>query len=174
MREGQHQPDEAFRARAESAAGGHRAADRDVMPRPTSSPIGLELANTAKRVSQAFDAALAETGGSRPVWLILLTVKTRSVANQQQIADAVGIRGATLTYHLNAMEADGLLARRRHRDNRRIHIVELTKQGHEAFETMRSAAGRFDQRLRSGLSEEDLAAFRRTLAQLDTNVADVC
>ncbi len=141
------------------------------MPRPTAPPIGLELANTAKRASVAFDDALAAAGGSRPVWLILLTIKSRTAANQQEIADAIGIRGPTLTYHLNAMEADGLVVRRRDDENRRIHVVELTKRGNEAFAAMRTAAVRFDQRLRRGLNEDDLTALRRILSQLDRNVA---
>jgi MarR family transcriptional regulator for hemolysin len=141
------------------------------MPKPSVPPIGLELANAAKQVSQAFDAALAEAGGSRPSWLILLTIKTRTVANQQEIADAVGIRGATLTYHLNAMEADGLLTRRRDDENRRIHVVELTRAGHRAFEAMRGAAARFDQRLRKGMTDAEITAMRRTLRRLTGNVA---
>jgi MarR family transcriptional regulator for hemolysin len=146
-----------------TAPSGHR--------QPRTTPIGLELANTAKRVSQAFDAALVETGGSRPMWLILLTIKTRTVANQQQIADAVGIRGPTLTYHLNSMEAAGLLTRRRDLDNRRMHVVELTDAGHDAFDAMRAAAVRFDQRLRRGLSDDDLGTLQRILRQVDANVS---
>src|SRR4051812_33081575 len=130
---------------------------------PEAAPIGLQLASTAKQVSQAFDAALAAAGGTRPTWLILLTIKTRSVANQQEIADAVGIRGATLTYHLNAMESSGLLTRRRDQDNRRIHIVELTAAGEAAFEAMRGAAARFDRRLRQGLSAEAVGSLQQTL-----------
>jgi MarR family transcriptional regulator for hemolysin len=136
-------------------------------------PIGLQLASAAKQVSQAFDAALVEAGGSRPTWLILLTIKTRSVANQQEIADAVGIRGATLTYHLNAMESTGLLTRRRDQENRRIHVVELTRAGEAAFAAMRGAATRFDRQLRQGLSEEELAALQQTLATLAGNVGEV-
>jgi MarR family transcriptional regulator for hemolysin len=136
------------------------------------SPIGLQLASTAKQVSQAFDAALAAAGGSRPSWLILLTIKTRSVANQQEIADAVGIRGATLTYHLNAMESAGLLTRRRDPGNRRIHVVELTDAGEAAFEAMRGAATRFDRRLRQGLSDDQLDQLHEALVTLSRNVAD--
>jgi MarR family transcriptional regulator for hemolysin len=140
------------------------------MPRPATTPIGLELANTAKRVSLAFDAALSEVGGSRPSWLILLALKTRSFANQQEIADAVGIRGATLTYHLNAMEADGLLTRRRERYNRRIHVVELTEAGHRAFDSMRGAAIEFDRRLRKGLADAEVTALRGALRRMSANV----
>jgi MarR family transcriptional regulator for hemolysin len=142
------------------------------MPAPTTPPIGLELANTAKRVTQAFDAALTASGGSSSLWLILLTIKTHAVTNQQDIADAVGIRGATLTYHLNAMEDAGLVTRRRDTSNRRVHVVELTRRGEEAFLTMRAAAARFDKRLRGNLSERDLSSLRRILGQLSRNVVE--
>jgi DNA-binding transcriptional MocR family regulator len=44
--------------------------------------------------------------------------------NQRQIAESIGIQGATLTHHLNAMEADGVVTRRRDPTNRRVHVVE--------------------------------------------------
>ncbi len=78
-------------------------------PRP---PIGLRLSRTARAVSRAFDDKLAEAGGSLPVWLVLLNLKTRRLANQRELAEAVGVREATLTHHLNAMDADGLITRR--------------------------------------------------------------
>ncbi len=81
------------------------------MPRPTRSPIGLTLTRISKSVSRAFDAALAEAGGSTPTWLVLIAVKTRAMGNQRELAESIGIKGATLTHHLNAMEADGLLTR---------------------------------------------------------------
>jgi MarR family transcriptional regulator for hemolysin len=142
------------------------------MPRPPSlSPIGLQLATTGKRVSQAFDATLSAAGGSRSTWLVLVAVKSRSFANQQEIAEVVGIRGPTLTHHLNAMEADGLLTRRRHPTNRRVHVVELTGAGEEAFEAMRGAAVAFDHRLRRGMTEKDVKALERLLHQMVENVS---
>ena len=77
--------------------------------RPTRTPLGLHLSRVARAVSRAFDQALADAGGSLPVWLVLLNLKTRRIANQRELAEAVGIREATLTHHLNAMESDGLL-----------------------------------------------------------------
>ena len=74
--------------------------------------MGLHLAQVAKVVNRAFDDALARAGGSLPVWLVLIALKSRQSANQRQLADAVGIQGPTLTHHLNAMESAGLLTRR--------------------------------------------------------------
>ncbi|NYH51213.1 MarR family transcriptional regulator for hemolysin [Nocardiopsis arvandica] len=135
-------------------------------------PLGVRLAATAKAVSHAFDEALAATGGSRPSWLVLMSLKARPAANQRELAAAVGIRGATLTQHLNAMEAEGLLTRRRDPGNRRVHLVELTEEGEAAFHRMREVALAFDRRLRAGLDEEDTAHLEQLLERLRDNVAD--
>jgi MarR family transcriptional regulator for hemolysin len=140
--------------------------------RPLNRPIGLQLAHAAKVVRRAYDDALAAAGGSLPAWLILLSVKTRSPATQNELAEAVGIRAATLTHHLNAMDADGLVIRRRDPTNRRIQHVELTEAGEAAFQRMRRATVAFDQRLRAGLSDSDLALAGRVLDRLRANVAD--
>jgi MarR family transcriptional regulator, transcriptional regulator for hemolysin len=138
--------------------------------RPASTPIGLQLANAARLVSRAFDDALGEVGGSLPAWLVLLNVKIRPSANQRQLADAVGIREATLTHHLNAMEADGLLTRRRDENNRRVHVVELTDAGEAAFLRLRDAALAFDRRLRRGIAPAELASLGGLLGRLMANV----
>ena len=141
------------------------------MPRPDMPPIGLELARTAKTVSRAFDAALAAAGGSTPVWLILISLKTERRANQRALAEAVGIQDATLTHHLNSMEADGLLTRRRDPSNRRVHNVELTERGEALFERLRAAATSFDRDLRAEIPDQDIEQLRGTLARLRTAVS---
>ena len=142
------------------------------MPKPERPPIGLQLARAAKSVSRAFDDALAEAGGSLPVWLVLISLKSRPLGNQRELADAVGIREATLTHHLNAMDAQGLVTRRRDPANRRVHLVELTDAGEALFLRLRDAAVAFDQRLRRGLTDRDTADLEGLLLRLERNVAD--
>ena len=104
------------------------------------------------------------------MWLVLLNLKTRRLANQRELAEAVGIREATLTHHLNAMEAGGLITRRRDTANRRIHVVELTESGEAAFLRLRKAAVAFDQQLRGGMTDEEIASLRGVLDRLAQNV----
>ena len=134
-------------------------------------PIGMNLGRTSKLVAQAFEAAMVEAGGTLPVWLTLLSVKSSELANQRELAGMIGIQGATLTHHLNAMEAQGLLTRRRDPDNRRVHVVELTQAGEAMFLKLRAAALIFDKRLRAGLPDDRLAEFAEVLAALRANVA---
>lgn len=137
--------------------------------RPAQLPIGLHLTQAARAVSRAFDDALTQAGGSLPIWLVLLAMKTERLASQRDLAQAVGVREATLTHHLNAMEAAGLLTRRRDPANRRIHVVELTDDGEAAFLRLRKVAIAFDQRLRGGIDEQELAGLRDLLARLAGN-----
>jgi MarR family transcriptional regulator for hemolysin len=130
----------------------------------------MELAGVARDVGRAFDAALARAGGSRPMWLVLLSLKSRPTANQRELAAAVGIQDATLTHHLNGMEAEGLLTRRRDPANRRVHLVELTEAGDAAFRRLRTVAQHYDTRLRTGFSDADLDTLRGLLARLRDNV----
>jgi MarR family transcriptional regulator for hemolysin len=138
---------------------------------PARLPLGLHLARAAREITRAFDDALAEAGGSQPAWLVLISLKTRRLASQRELADAVGIREATLTHHLNAMDASGLIIRRRDPENRRVHLVELTPAGEKAFFRMRKAAFAFDARLRAGFAEAELTEFERVLDRLHGNVS---
>jgi MarR family transcriptional regulator, transcriptional regulator for hemolysin len=141
------------------------------VPPPLQPPIGLNLASAARIVRRAFDEALAEAGGSVPVWLVLLNLKIRRPANQRELAEAVGVKEATLTHHLNSMDAEGLITRQRDTTNRRIHVVELTDMGEETFVRLRAAAMAFDQRLRAGITEKEVASLEAVLDRLVQNVA---
>jgi MarR family transcriptional regulator for hemolysin len=134
-------------------------------------PIGLQLDQVARAASRAFDDALAAEGGSRPVWLILMSLKRNPRGNQREIAGNLGLQGATVTHHLNAMEADGLLTRERDTANRRAHVITLTDEGHAVFLRLAKAAMAFDAKLRAGISEDEIAALAGLLSRLGANVA---
>src|ERR1700677_2188677 len=138
--------------------------------RPPATPIGLFLSQSARVISRAFDEALEEAGGSLPVWLILLNLTIRQPDNQRELAEAVGVREATLTHHLNAMDTRGLITRRRDETNRRIHVVEVTEEGQALFLRLRDTALTFDTQLRNGLDDADLDTLRALLGRLAANV----
>src|SRR3954454_1975634 len=136
---------------------------------PARPPIGLVLDRVARQVSREFDDELATAGGSRPIWLVLLALTINKEANQRELAEFVGIRGATLTHHLNGMESAGLVVRSRDPNNRRSHVVGRTPAGDEIFRTLREPATAFDHRLRHGLSAKDLDTLRALLDRLSEN-----
>jgi MarR family transcriptional regulator for hemolysin len=142
------------------------------MPPPETEPIGLQLARTAKVVSRAFDEALSRAGGSLPMWLVLVSLKSSQHGAQRDLARAVGIEGPTLTHHLNRMETAGLVTRTRRPDNRRVHDVTLTEAGEAAFQHLLTTVIAFDEQLRTGLTTREHATLARLLRRLSNNAAD--
>jgi MarR family transcriptional regulator, transcriptional regulator for hemolysin len=137
---------------------------------PDGEPIGLVLTRTARTVSRAFDEVLTEVGGSLPRWLVLASLVGEPHRTQRSIAATVGVEGPTLTHHLNKMEAAGLVTRERDPENRRAHQVALTEGGWDEFRSLLDTVHGFDQTLRSGLSEAELATLRTLLRRLVANV----
>jgi MarR family transcriptional regulator for hemolysin len=133
-------------------------------------PIGLRLARTARVVTNAFERAMAETGGSAAAWQVLLLVRSEQWGTQAKMAEAMGITGATLTHHLNALEAQGLVRRWREASNRRVQRVALTAEGEALFDRLREVAVRHDERLRSNLSDEETALLAELLDKLQAGV----
>jgi len=141
------------------------------MGRPAREPLGLHLTRVARTVSRSFDEALAEAGGSLPVWVVLISLKSGQISSQRELARAVGIQGATVSHHLDAMESAGLVTRRRDPRNRRLHLVELTPDGETLFARLREVAFAFDQRLRAGLTEHDVDRLEALLGRLRDNIS---
>jgi MarR family transcriptional regulator, transcriptional regulator for hemolysin len=140
--------------------------------RPDGPPIGLLLATTSKAVGRAFNNALAENGGSIPTWLILNALKSEPRRTQLDLARAVGIEGPTLTRHLDGLEQTGLVKRQRGTLDRRAIQVELTPAGQQLHGRLLTAVISFNQKLRTGMSADDLNKLRTLLRQLQDNVEE--
>src|SRR5690349_23732498 len=139
---------------------------------PSTTPIGLRLTRTARIVSQAFERAMAEAGGSASTWQVLVLVRAQKWGTQGEMAEEMGITGATLTHHLNMLENRGLVRRWRDADNRRAQHVELTDAGVELFDRLRVVAQEHDRRLRSSLSDEEVERLGELLERLAAGVRD--
>jgi len=132
-------------------------------------PIGLQLAHSAKRVGRAFNDALAEVGGSMPMWFILTNLKGEAWRTQHELARALRIEGPTLTRHLDGLEEEGLVVRRRDANDRRAVSVELTELGKAKHAELLRAVQSFNRRLLAGLSADEIEELRKLLAKLEHN-----
>jgi MarR family transcriptional regulator for hemolysin len=138
--------------------------------RPRATPVGLHLARVSKSVGRAFNAALVDAGGSLPVWLVLSSLRATTWRSQLELAHALGIEGATLTRHLDGLEAAGLVRRVRDPEDRRAVRVELTEDGAALHARLLEVVIRFNRRLTAGLGETELDQLRLVLDRLERNV----
>jgi MarR family transcriptional regulator for hemolysin len=133
---------------------------------PRQLPIGLQLTRTARALHADFDRRMTAAGGSATTWQVLVLVRAQKGQPQTVLARAMGITGATLTHHLQGLEARGLVSRRRGDENRRVQHVELTDAGDALFGRLAQVARSFDAQLRSRLGEERAALLAELLGDV--------
>jgi MarR family transcriptional regulator for hemolysin len=134
-------------------------------------PIGLRLTRTARAVTNAFERAMAEAGGSASIWQVLLLIRSGQWGTQSSMAEAMGVTAATLTHHLNGLERAGLVRRWREDDNRRVQRVALTDDGAALFDRLREVAVAHDARLRAHLSDAEVEQLAGLLERLGEGVS---
>jgi MarR family transcriptional regulator for hemolysin len=132
-------------------------------------PIGLRLTRTARAVTNAFERAMAEAGGSASIWQVLLLIRSGQWGTQS--SEAMGVTAATLTHHLNGLERAGLVRRWREDDNRRVQRVALTDDGAALFDRLREVAVAHDARLRTHLSDAEVEQLAGLLERLGEGVS---
>jgi MarR family transcriptional regulator, transcriptional regulator for hemolysin len=142
------------------------------MHRPSTEPIGLQLIGTTHLLSGALDDALNAAGGSLAMWRILVSQKDRQPGSHPEGSEGVGDASVTDSDELTRMEIAGLVTRTRDPENPNLRGVEVTGAGNALFRRLLRAVVAFDTRLRTGLTDREIATLSSTLHQLRSNVAD--
>lgn len=104
--------------------------------------------------------------------MILNALQSAPLRTQLDLARAVGIEGPTLVRHLDGLEQQGLVERRRDTIDRRAVQVELTTEGRDLHAQLLDKVISFTRQLRHGLSADDVKALRTLLEQLRANVSE--
>ncbi len=134
--------------------------------------LGRDLVLLAKAMRARLESRLANAGASLPAWGVLSCAIDEEGLSQRQLAERMGIESATLTRHLDRLEADGLVVRHRDGDDRRILRVFPTPAARALHSRMAAVAGSLDADLTAGLSHDDVAELRRLLSLLSANLGD--
>ena len=135
-------------------------------------PLGRQLALTAKAVREWFDAALAEHGGSLPMWIVLThALEAEPPASQRELAGRMGIGSATLVRHLDRLEAEGLVTRVADPRDRRVTRIDLTAAGRQRHAELAAVAARHDAEMRALLDPDEERVFRSVLARITDHLS---
>ena len=86
--------------------------------------------------------------------------------SQQALIDTIGVDPSKLVGLLNDLEADGLIVRRRDPEDRRRHIVEVSKEGRARLAAAEKAAGEVEERLFASVDAAQREELLRALAQV--------
>jgi MarR family transcriptional regulator, transcriptional regulator for hemolysin len=134
-------------------------------------PLGRQLVFTAKAMRQAFEEALADAGGSLVSWIVLSTLRDVGCVSQAVLAGHVHLEGATITHHIDRLEAAGLVRRRLDPDDRRVRRLELTEAGIELHVRLLAAVVELQRSVMAGLDSRDREVLKRSFERIQANLA---
>jgi MarR family transcriptional regulator for hemolysin len=127
-------------------------------------PLGRQLALTGKVVSATIDERLSAVGGGLATWLVLRSVDGE--LSQRELAARIHVEAPTLVRHLDRLEREGLVVRRRDDVDRRVVRVTITAEGRRLLGRLHRAAEDFNTELCVLFEDEEQQLLVRALTKV--------
>ena len=134
-------------------------------------PLGRDLVFTAKEIREGFEAAMAASGGSLGIWVVLNAISDEGFVSHSILASRAHVDGATITYHVDRAERLGLVQREVDAADRRVKRLRLTPAGERLHKGLWKVARAFEAQAMAGVTDAEQARLRRTLAKVRANLA---
>ena len=133
--------------------------------------MGFVVNMTAKAFQRSFDIELRKNAGvSLSQWRVVGALVIQPGLTQKEIADKVGIEGATLVPILDRMEKEGLLKRKPDSSDRRVNRIYLTQKADSLWESMVECALKIRKSSTKNISENDIQTTLETLRKISQNL----
>src|ERR1700730_17613361 len=136
-------------------------------------PLGRQLAATAKATRAEFDARLGEVGGSLTAFIVLRLASEAPGGlelSQRQLAERMGVEAPTMVRHLDRLEKEGLIERRRDARDRRVTRITVTSAGGRRLGVLREVADAMDAEILNLLGGGTYDALAAALHQLHGDI----
>ena len=132
------------------------------------------LHSTARGWRLAVDRRLKDLGMSQASWLtVAVAAKAKAPLAQIELANRVGVEGATMVAMLDRLAKAGLIVRVPCETDRRVKLVTLTPQGVQLYAKVRNEADAVRKKLLSGIDPAVLLAATKLLEALQNVVEEV-
>ncbi len=125
------------------------------------------LHGTARIWRQAIDRRLKNLGMSQASWMtIAVASKARSPLSQSELAERLGVEGATMVAMVDRLAKAGFVVRQPCQTDRRINRVVLTEEGNRLFEAVKAEAAAVRRELLATIDPTKLAVATELLETL--------
>lgn len=129
--------------------------------------FGRCVGETARAWRARLDERLAPLGLSQARWLVVLHLdRERGGLIQKELAQRLGIEGATLVGLLDRMAADGWVERRECAHDRRSKTVHLTPKSRAASREIKAVAAQLRRELLAGIPRAELECCFKVLGRI--------
>jgi len=144
-----------------------------MMTSVTKRPPGLMLRALSQMIRSRLGTQLSEIGLT-VTWYAVLNVLERGEAETgADLSRHFNTDPTAITRTIDRMEEAGLVKRKKHRTDRRRHIVVLTTKAHQVLPTAHSFASENEKLFFGVLEKEERQAFETLLMKLLDNAGKV-
>lgn len=134
--------------------------------------VGFIVNTAAKSFQRSLDVELRKNVGvTLSQWRVVSSLMLHPGLTQKEIADKMGIEGATLVPVIDKMEKDGLLKRKPDLTDRRVNRIYLTPKADSLWESMIECALKIRKSSIKNISENDLKITLQTLQKITENLS---
>jgi len=127
---------------------------------------GFLLAQLGRAVTREYRCSLSPIGLKPRETQALLRLRSNGGMSQQALGAALDIDASNLVALLNELEAESLISRRRDPEDRRRHVVEISKRGAKLVCEVERAAAHVEDRFFAALDEDERAALQGLLTRV--------
>ena len=125
------------------------------------------LYNPSRACRQALDRRLKYLGVSQASWMTIAVVaKAHEPLSQSELAQGLGVEGATMVAMVDRLVKAGLVLREPSATDRRVKRVVLTAAGTSLYDKVRAEAVAFRKQLLAGIDPKKLLAATELLENL--------
>jgi MarR family transcriptional regulator for hemolysin len=129
---------------------------------------------TARAWRQAVDRRLKCLGLSQASWMtIAVAAKARSPLSQSELADRLGVEGATMVSMVDRLVKAGLIVRQPSKTDRRINHVVITEAGNRLFDTVKTEAAAVRKELLADVDPKKLSVATELLEKLQELIESI-
>ncbi|MCC6371056.1 MAG: winged helix-turn-helix transcriptional regulator [Bacteroidia bacterium] len=132
-------------------------------------PVGTMALIFSKHYYGALTKSL-ETFDIERYFSVLYFLKQNNTCCQQQLCDTLAIDKTAMVKVMNYLVKAGYIVRQVNKNDRREHIIKLTKKGDKKTDEIVLAFHALDKKMFAGISKTEKARFVELLGELDFNL----
>lgn len=134
--------------------------------------IGTALRETYRAFARTLSQNLAPLGLTLSMWFVMRSLWEADDLSQADLGRRIELNPAALVSVLNALQAAGLINRRRTQKDRRVYIISLTAAGRKLRMKATALALKGDERAMRGINHDEMEQVLAVLKRLRANLAD--
>lgn len=139
----------------------------------SSDSIGFYLCDNARLIKRVFNRRVKDLDITRSQWAVLWRLSTANGMSQAELADQAEIEQPSLVRHVDNLEEQGWIVRKRDTKDRRINRLFLTPKGEKLMEKAWQHGMDIRDEYLKGLSEEEEAQLASLLSKLKDNLSRI-